>query len=382
MKLKVNQTLLFLVLMILMIAGTAIGLTREVDAIRVLYKRYKAQDIYQFEEIRPEHKQIDPAGFISLSEGRRPRIVRESILRLLKEQAGNGYKLVREIDLVGASKARLWFPIRDEFSQWDGVKSFTRFRYVLEPEVHSYVYHLVPEKPVGKGVVYHHGFGEPFTIARPLFEALLLAGYDVMIYNHFGFGENYLLMEVPGCGDSGGETTCGRNMISEMEDIPRALHYQLSPIFDGLDYLEYEVGVKTIDIVGFSAGAPTATVVAALSDKVRNVVAVAGVYPDYLREGQEVAMGIAAYPPLRDKLSMMDLFVMTAIPKGRQSVQLFNRFDRCCFRNRKGLLYVESVRKAVERIGGQGQFDVIIDESHADHKISISAINTILDLVQ
>jgi len=58
-------------------------------------------------------------------------------------------------------------------------------------------------------------------------------------------------------------------------------------------------------------------------------------------------------------------------------LQVFNRFDRCCYSNTKGKLYEKAVKDAA-RLAGGGQFDVLIDETHARHKISDYAMETIL----
>ena len=74
----------------------------------------------------------------------------------------------------------------------------------------------------------------------------------------------------------------------------------------------------------------------------------------------------------------LDLFTLGASGKDRGQLQIFNRYDRCCYNNRKGTLYETAVAEAVREIGQGGGFGVFIDESHADHRFSTIALATVL----
>jgi hypothetical protein len=62
----------------------------------------------------------------------------------------------------------------------------------------------------------------------------------------------------------------------------------------------------------------------------------------------------------------------------RELTQIFNRYDRCCYRNTLARLYEPAVRDAAETLG-TGRFRVLIDESHADHKVSDWAVARIME---
>ncbi len=75
----------------------------------------------------------------------------------------------------------------------------------------------------------------------------------------------------------------------------------------------------------------------------------------------------------------MDMYVLAAVGPGRRFTQIFNRFDRCCFANTLGRLYEPAVKKAVKDVNGGGAFNVVIDETHADHKVSKWTIEKIFN---
>ena len=101
-------------------------------------------------------------------------------------------------------------------------------------------------------------------------------------------------------------------------------------------------------------------------------------YPTFLRASPTSGPTLSRYKPLLDAAGELDLFVLASMGKSRGQLQIYNRFDRCCWRNRIGTLYESAVNDAVGRIG-PGGFRVLIDETHARHKISKYALNVIIE---
>ena len=83
-------------------------------------------------------------------------------------------------------------------------------------------------------------------------------------------------------------------------------------------------------------------------------------------------------PRLLQTACYLDIYVLGSVGAGRRQLQIFNRFDRCCYRNTLGKLYEPAVKKAVDEVG-EGSFAVVIDETHADHKISEFGRETIFN---
>jgi hypothetical protein len=133
--------------------------------------------------------------------------------------------------------------------------------------------------------------------------------------------------------------------------------------------------------LGFSAGAATLTFAAAIDTRLRRTVAGAGILPPYLREGQDALFGIAKELADNGPVSFLDLFILAGAGEGRAYLQLFNRYDRCCYRNLKGRHYEEAVKMALAGSGTGGRFSVTIDESHARHSISPLGARTVIDFL-
>ena len=141
-----------------------------------------------------------------------------------------------------------------------------------------------------------------------------------------------------------------------------------------------EEGRSYVDAVGFSNGGWAVSVLAAVDKRIRRSYPIAGGYPIYLRTGElkNQAQGEHFYYPMLKAANYLEMYVLatTGAPSRRQ-IQIFNRFDRCCWNNTLGKVYEPAVKAAAAEAGG-GRFDVVLDETHADHKISDYAIKLVL----
>ncbi len=99
-----------------------------------------------------------------------------------------------------------------------------------------------------------------------------------------------------------------------------------------------------------------------------------------MRRGQEILPDSPpSYPPLMAAANHLEMFALGAAGAERAQVQVFNRYDRCCFNGIRSDLYKSEVQNAVtSKTAMAGRFEVLIDESHADHRISDFTTRAIL----
>ena len=155
-----------------------------------------------------------------------------------------------------------------------------------------------------------------------------------MALNLMAYGENTGTLKGPDGTDL--------NLHFDLDKIDRPMRYHFEPVVRALNYAEQSYDYRSIDMMGFSAGGFTTAVLAALDPRIRRSYPIAGVYPIYLRDGQDVlANGPPYYKPMLDAANYLDMFVLGVDGRERRQMQIFNRFDRCCFNNVKGRLYVE-----------------------------------------
>lgn len=367
---------------ILVLAGGLAVASRVLDPVNVLYKRMKASSPYIYEEIDPALTGTDPSGLITLHSAEDISAARHALL-------GWVYGTVPP----ARRKAKLHNPYAGwshapEIADWKGLGSVGQYYINVRPDVISYAYLLRPldgagGPGAGKAIIYHNGMASTFAAARDWLEPLLDAGWTVLAFDQLGYGENTREVTCDRQADGSpiaAGTRCLANLHSDLAliDNPVALHVE--PVLAGLDLLE-SLGFDEVDALGFSAGAATVTLAAAIDTRLRRTVAAAGILPPYLREGQDQLFGIARELAENGPISFLDLFILAGSGEGRLYQQLFNRYDRCCFRNVKGRHYEGAVKEALDGSGAGGGFAVTIDESHARHAISAAGAATVLDVL-
>lgn len=72
------------------------------------------------------------------------------------------------------------------------------------------------------------------------------------------------------------------------------------------------------------------------------------------------------------------MYVMRSSGPNRRGVQILNQFDPCCYAATGALDYMDVVKNAVARIG-PGSYELLVDSTHDEHKISQWALEKILE---
>jgi len=69
---------------------------------------------------------------------------------------------------------------------------------------------------------------------------------------------------------------------------------------------------------------------------------------------------------------------MSSIGSDRKFVQIFNKFDPCCFDGDSFSLYEQQVKEAVTNLG-DGYFEIYLDDTHNEHIISNHTLEIIIN---
>jgi pimeloyl-ACP methyl ester carboxylesterase len=350
---------------LLLLGGTVEVAIHHYDPTRIIYKRLKADDRYVYEEVHPRFLETDPRALISSETRHDPASVRARLVDLAWGADGYPADQLPQTIEVGVSDhplPRLAKGVRVD-----------RVRVGMEHNLWSIQYYLHAPQPINRLVLYHHGFGDGMETVTPLLNALLAAGYDVLAIDALGFGSNARSGSII---DSSGASA---HIFFNLTRIDRPLRFHLEPIVVGLNHALRSRIYLSADMIGFSMGGFLTALAVAIETRISRSYPIAGVYPNYLRTGQEVMTpGPPYYPPLLAVANQLDLFVLGAAGAGRSQLQIFNRFDRCCYNGLRGKLYEDAVREAVAEIPAGGSFAVLLDETHADHRVSRFTIEAVL----
>lgn len=349
----------------LLLGGVVEVAIHRYDPTRIVYKRWKAADRYVYDEVAPHLLKIDPRTLIAPDVRRDPQSVRARLIGMVWGADGYPADLLPETVEAGVTDhplPRLAAGVRVD-----------RLRVVMEHGLWSTLYYLRAPRPNNRLVLYHHGFGEKMETVTPLLNGLLAGGYDVLAINALGNAGNAIWAPVT---DGSGGTA---HLFFDLQRIDRPLRFHLEPVIAGLNHVLQSRTYLLSDMIGFSMGGFMTVLAAAIEPRVERSYPIAGTYPNYLRTGQEVmTVGLPYYPQLLAIASQLDLYVLGAAGSRRSQLQIFNRYDRCCFNGVRGKVYENAVRDAVAGMPGGGAFAVVLDESHADHRVSRFTIKTVL----
>lgn len=132
---------------------------------------------------------------------------------------------------------------------------------------------------------------------------------------------------------------------------------------------------EAVDAVGFSGGAWTVTVAAAVDPRIRLSIPVAGTLPLYLMvapPNSRLGDYEQLHPGLLARANFLEMYVMGAAGNGRRQVQILNQFDGCCYRGVGARDYAPVVAETVSELG-EGSYDLLITGGDT-HEVNAEAL--------
>lgn len=250
----------------------------------------------------------------------------------------------------------------------------------VDSGITSRVYHFLPRGAAEGLVIYHDGHGGGFARGREMIEALVHEGFAVLAVAMPLEGMNSRpLLHVAGVGPLRLAHDDHLKLLGTPSSNP--LHFFVEPVAAALNHALVERKYPQVAMVGLSGGAWTTVLYAALDPRVELSFPVAGTIPTLLRERADWGDYEQTVPEVLRIAGELDQYVRGASGPGRRQLQIFNEHDPCCFAGTRSRTYEPAVRAAVQEFG-PGSFDVHLDSSHAEHKISSAAQALILEALK
>jgi pimeloyl-ACP methyl ester carboxylesterase len=225
-----------------------------------------------------------------------------------------------------------------------------------------------PKQGNGRLILLQMGLAATYHDQHRLIENWVKAGYTVAALNMPGYGDNT-------CYDT------PRYCSGPLMDARYAtdLAYAFLPPVIAVNHALSQGEFDRIAMVGLSSGAWITLVSAAIDPRIDLSVPVSGVMPLPMLQGKEHSAE-EIVDGLIDIAGVFDMAVMAADRPGRRQMQIFNRFDRCCFHGSRPELFAGLLEETAPRLGGR--LDVLFDETHARHKISRWALARIMAAIE
>ena len=269
----------------------------------------------------------------------------------------------------------------DNDFQFRNLDNIEAFEVKMEHNVNSIIYIFHPLEKNNDVMIYHQGHSGGFKNGKLTIEQFVNSGYTVAAFSMPLIGMNDKpMVELENIGLIKLQKHNQFEFVKTDEFSP--IKYFLEPINQTLNYLEKNYEFSQYHMIGISGGGWTTTVYPAIDDRISNSFAVSGSIPLPLRyKIQDIGDWEQNDPELYKISNYLELYVMNSVGEGREFVQIFNRYDPCCFDGTPYELYQDEVKTALREIGS-GQFSIFLDESHREHKISEITINYVLENIE
>ena len=262
------------------------------------------------------------------------------------------------------------------YNNFQNLKRIDKLTVEMEYGINSISYLFTPEKSNEKLILYHHGHAEDFLSGEDTIQFFLDRNFTVLAMTMPLMGmNNQPVVEIDGLGEM---KLISHNQFQLLEaNNFNPMKLFLDPIQINLNFVEKEYDFNRYSIVGLSGGGWTAVVYSAIDDRISDSFSVAGSMPFYLRVSER---DIGDYEQSNIDLykitNYLELYVLSAYGDDRKHIQIFNKNDPCCYSGNGYESYEFFIQDKLLQLG-EGNFQIFIDDTHIQHKIS----NTVLEYI-
>ena len=267
--------------------------------------------------------------------------------------------------------------IDDNFSDIKNLKQLDKITIEMEYGVNSIAYFFIPHESNNKLIIYHHGHTGDFMLEKNTLAFFLNNGYSIVGFNMPLKGTNN--QPVIETSDFGPVKFISHNQFPLLESSKFSpIKYFVEPIVLSLNYIDENYDYDDYYMIGISGGGWTTVVYSAIDERISDSFSVGGSIPFYLKiDGRDMGDYEQTNIDLYQNANYLELYVLGAYGDGRQHGQIFNKNDPCCFSGDGNETYEFVIKDRISQLG-KGDFQIFIDDSHKEHKISENVLGIIL----
>ena len=263
------------------------------------------------------------------------------------------------------------------YKDFQNLKRIDRLTVEMEYGINSVSYLFLPEQPNEKLILYHQGHGGDFLLGKDTIKFFLDRNFTVFAMTMPLLGmNNQPIAEIDGLGKIKLNSHNQLRLLEANDFNPMKLF--LDPIQINLNFLDKEYNFKRYSMIGLSGGGWTTVVYSAIDERISDSFSVAGSMPFYLRvDDRDMGDYEQRNIELYQNVNYLELYVLSAYGDGRKHIQIFNKNDPCCFSGNGYETYEFVIKDKISQLG-KGNFQIFIDDSHKEHKISENVLGIIL----
>ena len=262
------------------------------------------------------------------------------------------------------------------YKDFQNLKRIDRLTVEMEYGINSISYLFTPEQSNEKLILYHQGHGGDFLLGKDTIQFFLDRNFTVLAMAMPLLGmNNQPVVEIDGLGEMKLISHKKLRLLEANNFNPMKLF--LEPIQINLNFLDKEYNFKQYSMIGLSGGGWTTVVYSAIDERISDSFSVGGSIPFYLRvDSRDMGDYEQTNIELYKNVNYLELYVLGAYGDGRKHVQIFNKNDPCCFSGNGYETYEFVVKDKMLQLG-KGNFQILIDDTHNEHKISVYTLKLI-----
>ena len=263
------------------------------------------------------------------------------------------------------------------YDNFQNLKRIDRLTIEMEYGINSISYLFIPEKSNEKLILYHQGHGGDFILGKNTIQFFLDRNFTVLASTMPLVGmNNQPIVEIDGFGKIKLISHEQLKFLEANNFNPMRLF--LDPIQINLTFLDKEYDFDQYSMVGLSGGGWITVVYSAIDERISNSFSVAGSMPFYLRvDERDIGDYEQTNIDLYRNVNYLELYILSASGDGRKHVQIFNKNDPCCYPGNGYETYEFVIKDKISQLG-QGNFQIFVDNTHNEHKISDVALDYIV----
>jgi len=266
------------------------------------------------------------------------------------------------------------------YKDFQNLKRIDRLTVEMEYGINSVSYLFIPEQSNKKLILYHQGHGGDFLLGKDTIQFFLDRNFTVLAMAMPLLGmNNQPVVEIDGLGEMKLISHKKLRLLEANNFNPMKLF--LDPIQVNLNFLDKEYNFKRYSMIGLSGGGWTTVVYSAIDERISDSFSVGGSIPFYLRvDSRDMGDYEQTNIELYKNVNYLELYVLGAYGDGRQHIQIFNKNDPCCFSGNGYETYEFVIKDKMLQLG-EGNFQIFIDDTHNEHKISVYTLKLIYESI-
>ena len=262
------------------------------------------------------------------------------------------------------------------YKDFQNLKRIDRLTVEMEYGINSISYLFVPEQSNEKLILYHQGHSGDFLLGKDTIQFFLDRNFTVVAFSMPLLGMNSQpVVEIDGLGEM---KLISHNQLRLLEaNNFNPMKLFLDPIQINLNFLDNEYNFNQYSMIGLSGGGWTTVVYSAIDERISNSFSVGGSTPFYLRiDSRDMGDYEQTNIELYQDVNYLELYILSAYGDGRKHIQIFNKNDSCCFSGNGYETYEFVIKDKMLQLG-KGNFQILIDDTHNEHKISDHTLNLV-----